>query len=171
MSIIGELGEKIAIHQSGDFIQVGDEFALAATYENPTSFNGITAVYRISKSRSNKNEFDIDRNYTVLQKMNQSFPEASISLPKQISFKSKQSRFILVFTVYDQGKLFQSKRSGELNSKVISAEVRNLKIKQLSEPVVTTLERTNMDKNKPICSWWDISKAGKKSSIQFQIKL
>ena len=140
-------------------------FALAGTRVSKSSFQGVAVSYKPSSRLNSTSKISIQRGSSKS-------PEdsaASIHLPKALLSSQGNERSDLVIIAYDQDKLFQETGRSRLNSKIISAEVRNAKISGLNTPVVTKFKTKN-DSNgvEEICAWWDFNLYGKWNFRSFE---
>ena len=158
----------LSLITNGDFITVKSEFALAATRENKTTFQGITIRY----TESTNFQVKLNEIYELFIKGKNAIPMsgslvASVSLHSKLVNKLKAlgMGFSTVFVVHNTGKLFRGSNTNMLNSNVISAEIRNNKLTGLSNPVVITFRKLNWTDANPSCTWWDFAKSGECSLL------
>ena len=140
-------------------------FAIAGSRESKSSFQGVVISYVSSAGVNSTNEIKMDRGNNKVEED----ASSSIQIPRTLLPSQGTDRNDLVFIAYDQDKLFQEQGRSRLNSKVISAEVRNSKISGLHEPVVTKFKITNDTKGfEQICAWWDFSLHGEEALGHFK---
>ena len=158
LKILGDVGERLSISAIKTFTVSKNKFSIAATQEMAQSFNGISFSYKTNPGKQQLNSVEISKNNT---KQGNDNDEVSVYLPPSVSKKFQaleNTSLKLVFLVYNEAALFQGSRGSHVNSKVISAEIRNKAIKNLSEPVV--LNYKMLKKGNTVCGWWDFSKSG-----------
>ena len=133
-------------------------FALAGTKEHKASFQGVAISYKTSVEPNSSSTISLKRGSAKVTEDS----SALIQLPRTLLTSQGNDQNDIIFVAYDQGKLFQEKGPSRLNSKVISAEVKGVKISGLEEPVVTQFKAKNDSKDtEPICAWWDFDLYGK----------
>ena len=133
-------------------------FALAGSRENKSSFKGLSISYKPPSRHNSASTISIDKDSNKIP----NDPLASIQLPKTLLTSHGNDQNDLIFVAYDHGKLFQEKGRSKLNSKVISAEVKDAKISDLGEPIVTKFKTSNDSQSvEQICVWWDFDLHGK----------
>ena len=150
-----------------EFTSIKKGFALAATKVTKTSFKGVSINYEAASVDSSSSNFSL----TMESKEGSKDSTASLILPSNLLSNLKNDVTTLVFVAYDQSKLFQQKRGGlKLNSKIISAQVRNNDISGLSSPIITKFKDSNASDAERFCAWWDFSLNGMYSSLSVFLK-
>ena len=157
VTILSKVCEAMLTNKT-EFTMSKKGFALAGTRVSKSSFQGVAISYNPSSRINSTSQISIQRGPSKAPEDS----SASIHLPKALLLSRGNERNDLVAIAYDQDKLFQEAGRSRLNSKIISAEVRNVKISGLKTPVVTKFKTKN-DSNdvEEICSWWDFNLYGK----------
>ena len=142
-------------------------FALAGAQESKSSFQGVSLTYEAPKKNNSTGVLSMKRGSgnTIRD------PDAAIHLPQHLLSSLKREKSELIFIAYEHGKLFQERNMSRLNSRVISAEVRNSSISGLLDPVVTQFRMNNRtDLNDTVCVWWDFNYFGEQHFPHFNCR-
>lgn len=157
VTLLSTVGEALLKNKT-EFIMSKKGFAVAGTKASKTSFQGVLISYKSSVRGNSTSKLSIKKGPNAVREQDSS---SSIQLP--MTLLSSQGRDLndLIFIAYDHGKLFQENGQTRLNSKIISADVRNAQISGLTQPVVTKFKAKNFTESvEHVCAWWDFNLYG-----------
>ena len=150
LEILGKVGEVYSLIKNGEYWTQKKNYGLLSFAINATSFRGFSLRYSNSS-------IVLDKMYTE----NGNAADVSISLPETAFRIDKSSKSSFVCLIYDDSKLFQSDGASQVNGKIISAEIRNQSVGDMSVPVVISFKKTDQKRKDSSCVWWDFKKSGK----------